>query len=150
MHLKHNSEYQEDLADLGKLQELDKKDAFSAQFQGIVVKLSILERYNIGIEKILKQSNLEIIIDAEYQRLDHWLEGKLFDGLIKTNDLARLTLTIQIKRSDAMMQYINLKKYIDLGLTLVIVGGHASYLEGKELYGGSITKRFAKFIPIPR
>ena len=61
------------------------------------------------------------------------------------NDLTRITLTIQIKRSDAMMQYFNLKKWIDQGLTLVIVSGHTSYLKEVDLYRGSLTKRFAHF-----
>ena len=68
---------------------------------GFALKLSVLDKYGISISSILANSNHEIVIDAEYQRLDHWLTDQLEIGNIKDKDLKRLIITVQAKRMDA-------------------------------------------------
>ncbi len=96
---------------------------------GFAIKLSILEKYGISITSILKETNQEIIIDAEYNRLDHWLIDQLTLGSIQSKDLNRLLITVQAKRIDAENQLINLSK---LDVSIVLVTGHKDYLKANE------------------
>lgn len=97
---------------------------------GFAIKLSILDKYGISISSILQNTEKEIVIDAEYQRLDTWLTSQLDAGLIKVGDLNRLIITVQAKRIDSEDQLNVLR---DLNVSVILVTGHKSYLKVNEI-----------------
>lgn len=112
---------------------------------GFAVKLSILQKYGISVEDILEQSHQEIVIDAEFNRLDHWIEQQLKLGKLKQDDLKRLHITVQAKRYDAEEQ---LHYFENLKISVVLVAGHQDYLrvdEKKRSIINSIAKFYQKF-----
>ena len=139
------SSYHEDLLDLERIEENENREVLRSKLKGIAVKLSLLERYGINLFSILNSTTMNIIVDAEHERLDHWFELEIANKSIKISDLSRISLTVQIKRDDAIDQYLNLRKWIDLGLSLVIVAGHTSYLKGKATFQGNLLNRFVTF-----
>jgi hypothetical protein len=147
--LSHTSEVNEDLLDLVRTAVSSQKlTTIASQFHGIAVKLSYLQRLNVHVREILASTSHHVVIDAESQRLDNWLISQINSGDILESDLARLSLTLQIKREDARSQYLRLKSLINRGLTLVIVAGHQAYLEHAELSNEKLTDRFAQFIEL--
>lgn len=106
----------------------DKQNSNDRTF-GFAVKLSVLKKYDISINSILENTYQEIVIDAEYNRLDHWLMNQLDLGNILLNDLNRLLITVQAKRIDARDQLINLRK---LNVSVILVAGHSEYLKDDE------------------
>lgn len=108
---------------------------------GFAVKLSILQKYGITVEDILEQSHQEIVIDAEFDRLDHWIEQQLKLGKLKQDDLKRLHITVQAKRYDAeeQLHYFEQRK-----ISIVLVAGHQDYLRHDEKKRSGI-KLIAKY-----
>ncbi|MFV2014280.1 MAG: hypothetical protein ACC656_02540 [Candidatus Heimdallarchaeota archaeon] len=96
---------------------------------GFAVKLSTLEIYGISIIDILKQSNQDIIIDAEFAPLDYWLKRQMQLGNITQDDLKRLLFTVQAKRYDAEEQ---LQYFEQQNISVVLVVGHRNYLRDNE------------------
>jgi len=112
-----------DLLDLLWHQQL-----LAKSMKAISLKLSVLQNLKISIRELLDISNLDFLIDAESQRLDRWLLTAISDGIIKTSDLNRLTITLQVRRADALSQLKNLDAYYENELRVLLVAGHMSYL----------------------
>ncbi|MCE7734134.1 MAG: hypothetical protein GPJ54_04590 [Candidatus Heimdallarchaeota archaeon] len=108
---------------------------------GFALKLSILQKYGISVEDILEQSYQEIVIDAEFDRLDHWVDQQLQLENLKEEDLKRLHITVQAKRYDAEEQ---LQYFEDRKISVVLVAGHQDYLRQEEKKRSGI-KLIAKF-----
>ena len=96
---------------------------------GFAVKLSILQKYGISVEDILGQSHQEIVIDAEFDRLDYWIEQQIDQEKLKLNELNRLHITVQAKRHDAEEQ---LQYFEKLKISVILVSGHQDYLTEDE------------------
>lgn len=99
------------------------------KLKGIAVKLSVLEKWSIDISTLLKINQTKIIVDAEDKRLDFWLIDQLRQDFIKKNQISDLIITVQVKREDSYDQLVQLEK---LGVSVVLVSGHPSYLTDKE------------------
>jgi hypothetical protein len=97
---------------------------------GFAVKLSTLDKYQISMSTVLKGTNNIIIIDAEFERLDHWVINQLKLGIMNSDDLKRVLITVQAKRIDANDQLNNLEK---IGIRVVLVSGHQDYLSQEEI-----------------
>ncbi len=86
--------------------------------RGIAVKLSTLSKNEISLKDVLLHWSQSIIIDAEYERLDHWVEESLENGDLSKSDIARIIVTVQIRREDAFDQ---LKYFHNRGIRVVLV-----------------------------
>jgi hypothetical protein len=96
---------------------------------GFAIKLSTLNNHQISISKVLEETERTIIIDAEYKRLDQWLQHKVETGVIQNKHLDRILITVQAKRFDAESQLTNLER---MRINVVLVSGHGKYLSKKE------------------
>lgn len=108
--------------------------------KGIAVKLSTLSNNEISLKEVLLHWGSTIIIDAEYDRLDHWVKESLENGELSKSDLARIIVTVQIRREDAFDQ---LKYFHILGIKVVLVAGHNSYFN-KEIRGYKVAKEMTE------
>lgn len=95
----------------------------------LAIKLSVLETKKITITEVLNHFEGEILIDAEFIRLDHWILDQLAIQAITSNSLNRIILTVQAKRADSVEQVRCLQ---NLGIRVVLVRGNAKYLEGVQ------------------
>lgn len=95
---------------------------------GIAVKLSSLNNVQISIKEILRHWSRTVIIDAEYERLDYWVKKSLENGDLSKSDLARINVTVQIRREDAFDQ---LKYFKELDIGVILVTGHKSYFNNQ-------------------
>ncbi len=95
-------------------------------FSGIAVKLSRLKSLGIEFQKLLEiTKKYKILIDAEYERLDHVLFHQFRQ---ETEDHSeRLLVSVQMKRADSIEQ---LQALDDSGLKSVLVRGNSVYLNG--------------------
>ena len=110
--------------------------------RGIAVKLSTLSKNEISLKDVLLHWSQSIIIDAEYERLDHWVEESLENGDLSKSDIARIIVTVQIRREDAFDQ---LKYFHNRGIRVVLVAGNNSYFN-KEIRGYKVAKEMTEVI----
>lgn len=106
----------------------DQYKSIRENVRGIAVKLSTLNNVQISIRDIFHHWNRTIIIDAEYNRLDHWLSVSLDNNILCNSDLARMLVTVQIRREDAFEQ---LDFFKELGIGVILVAGHRSYINNQ-------------------
>ena len=100
------------------------------KIKGFAIKTTHLNELSLDITHILYSTKLQIVVDAEYERLDHWLRRQLQSGRIKIHDLSRIMITVQIKRDDAIQQIQNLT---ELGVKIILVMGNDAYLKAHEI-----------------
>lgn len=116
---------------------INNRDLLKKRIKGICIKLSVLDKYNIDIMDILKLTKFDIIIDAEFDGLDKWIETNQIELNAYFN---RLILTVQILRKDALnqidiidkigkLQYVNgnFNKLRNSRLRILLVKGNSAY-----------------------
>ena len=86
------------------------------------IKLSVVTE---ELLKTLLEADVRIIIDAEYERLDHWVDTLQFSQ----RNLEKMIYTVQVSRKDAEDQ---LKYFQDHGLDTLLVKGHGNYIRGSD------------------
>jgi len=99
---------------------------FNDSIIGFAIKLSICEKYNITIERILEKiRSKKLLLDAEDINLAEWFKQNLH----LLNYLEKLVFTIQLKRDDAFTQ---IDYFSSINAKILIVSGNQKYLQRHE------------------
>ncbi|MDH5646634.1 MAG: hypothetical protein OEZ01_11535, partial [Candidatus Heimdallarchaeota archaeon] len=94
---------------------------FNDSIIGFAIKLSICEKYNITIERILEKiRSKKLLLDAEDINLAEWFKQNLH----LLNYLEKLVFTIQLKRDDAFTQ---IDYFSSINAKILIVSGNQKY-----------------------
>lgn len=95
--------------------------------KGIAIKLTELKKNGITLKDCLSGHDLNILIDAEFDRLDFFIESQRTQNLLKDIELSRLIVTVQARRSDADAQ---LMYFQENNISVILVAGNRAYISG--------------------
>ena len=100
-----------------------------ANVKGIAIKLTELKNNGITLKDCLVGHDLKILIDAEFDRLDLFIQSQRNQNQLGEIELSRLIVTVQARRSDAEDQLIYFQKN---NISVILVAGNKAYMRDNQ------------------
>ncbi len=94
--------------------------------KGICVKLSKLEKQNIGLQDVIDTFSQQVIVDAEYQSLDEEFQHTQVLESLSKNEKERIIPTLQMRRTNFEN---SIEYFSNLKMGFALVPGHKAYFK---------------------